>query len=353
MGGCAIDATGNPLPDETLHACEQADAVLLGAVGGRSGRTRPRRSARSAASPPAPALDLFANLRPVKARILRWPNTLRCARIRCAAWTFCSCASRRAEFTSGRARSRAKATRVGHDALHGRAGAGWCASRLRRRETGAGASHRSTRRMCWRQCGSGGGLWTRSRVSTPTSRWSTLVDAAAMHLLRNPARFDVVLAGNMFGDILSDEASVLAGSPACCRPRRSARTFGVYEPIPRLRAGHRGQGIANPTGTILSAALLPRHSLGLTPRRARSSRRSRRRGGRRAHCGHCIRPKRCAEHRRVHRAGDRRAGGRSATVISTRQVRSCGAGNLPRRCVFARFRCAAAIRYNPIHPFTL
>jgi len=91
-----------------------------------------------------------------------------------------------------------------------------------------------------------------------------LVDACAMYLLRNPARFDVVLAGNMFGDILSDETSVLAGSLGML-PSASlnAGIFGVYEPIHGSAPDIAGQGIANPTATILSAAMLLRHSLGL------------------------------------------------------------------------------------------
>ncbi|NDJ75830.1 MAG: 3-isopropylmalate dehydrogenase, partial [Chloroflexi bacterium] len=91
-----------------------------------------------------------------------------------------------------------------------------------------------------------------------------LVDACAMYLLRSPAHFDVVLAGNMFGDILSDETSVLAGSLGML-PSASlgAGTFGVYEPIHGSAPDIAGQGIANPIATILSAAMLLRHSLGL------------------------------------------------------------------------------------------
>ncbi|NLF76108.1 MAG: 3-isopropylmalate dehydrogenase, partial [Chloroflexi bacterium] len=91
-----------------------------------------------------------------------------------------------------------------------------------------------------------------------------LVDACTMHLLRNPARFDVILAGNMFGDILSDEASVLAGSLGML-PSASlnASRFGVYEPIHGSAPDIAGRGIANPVATILSAAMLLRHSLAL------------------------------------------------------------------------------------------
>ena len=91
-----------------------------------------------------------------------------------------------------------------------------------------------------------------------------LVDAAAMHLIRRPRDFDVLVTENMFGDILTDEASMLAGSLGCCLRRRlgdgQARAVRTD---PRLRARHRRQGIANPFGTILSVALLLRHSLDL------------------------------------------------------------------------------------------
>jgi len=91
-----------------------------------------------------------------------------------------------------------------------------------------------------------------------------LVDACAMYLMRSPVRFDVLLAENMFGDILSDEASVLAGSVGML-PSASLNngTFGVYEPIHGSAPDIAGKGIANPIGTILSAALLLRYSLGL------------------------------------------------------------------------------------------
>jgi 3-isopropylmalate dehydrogenase len=91
-----------------------------------------------------------------------------------------------------------------------------------------------------------------------------LVDAAAMHLIRRPASFDVVLTENMFGDILTDEASMIAGSLGLL-PSASlgAGTVGLYEPIHGSAPDIAGRGIANPYGTILSAAMLLRYSLGL------------------------------------------------------------------------------------------
>jgi 3-isopropylmalate dehydrogenase len=91
-----------------------------------------------------------------------------------------------------------------------------------------------------------------------------LIDAAAMHLLRRPADFDVILTANMFGDILTDEASMLAGSMGMLPSASLAEgAFGVYEPIHGSAPDIVGQGIANPLATILSTAMLLRHSLGL------------------------------------------------------------------------------------------
>ena len=91
-----------------------------------------------------------------------------------------------------------------------------------------------------------------------------LVDAAAMHLMRRPASFDVLLTENMFGDILTDEASMLAGSLGLLPSASLGETsVGLYEPIHGSAPDIAGRGIANPLGTILSAAMLLRHSLGL------------------------------------------------------------------------------------------
>jgi 3-isopropylmalate dehydrogenase len=91
-----------------------------------------------------------------------------------------------------------------------------------------------------------------------------LVDAAAMHLLRRPSDFDVIVTANMFGDIITDEASMLAGSMGMLPSASLADgSFGVYEPIHGSAPDIAGQGIANPLAAILSAAMLLRHSLGL------------------------------------------------------------------------------------------
>ncbi|MEL7675047.1 MAG: 3-isopropylmalate dehydrogenase [Chloroflexota bacterium] len=267
MGGCAIDATGEPLPAETLRACEQADAVLLGAVGG------PQWSDPSAPVRPEQGLlglrqhfDLFANLRPVRA----YPALAAYAPLRAELLDGVDILFVR-ELTSGiyfgpRQEQGAagesawdtmlytveqvrRVARVAFRAARGRRG----------KVTSIDKANVLASMRLWRRT-----VDEVAREFPDVSLEHVLVDAAAMHLLRSPARFDVVLAGNMFGDILSDEASVLAGSLGMLPSAAlGAGSFGVYEPIHGSAPDIAGRGIANPTGTILSAALLLRHSLGL------------------------------------------------------------------------------------------
>ncbi len=266
MGGCAIDATGNPLPDETLTACGRADAVLLGAVGG------PQWSDPSATVRPEQGLlrlrghfDLFANLRPVKAYpALAQHTPLRADLLDGVDMLFVR------ELTSGIYFGKRQEQGDGDDAwdtmyysvaqVERVARVAFEAARQRRGQVASVDKANVLAAMR---------LWRRT-VNCVAADYPdvalehVLVDACAMHLLRNPARFDVVLAGNMFGDILSDEASVLAGSLGML-PSASlgTGTFGVYEPIHGSAPDIAGKGIANPTATILSAAMLLRHSLGL------------------------------------------------------------------------------------------
>jgi len=266
MGGCAIDAVGDPLPEATLAACESADAVLLGAVGG------PQWSDPTAAVRPEQGLlrlrqhfDLFANLRPVRT----YPALAGHAPLRADLLDGVDILFVR-ELTSG--------IYFGERHEQGDGDRAWdtlfytvdqvervarVAFESARRRYGKVASVDKANVLAAMR------LWRRT-VNEVAADYPdvelehVLVDACTMHLLRNPARFDVVLAGNMFGDILSDEASVLAGSLGML-PSASlnASRFGVYEPIHGSAPDIAGQGIANPVATILSAAMLLRHSLGL------------------------------------------------------------------------------------------
>ncbi len=266
IGGTAIDTTGSPLPDATLAACAGADAVLLGAVGG------PQWSDPTAGVRPEQGLlalrqhfDLFANLRPVKA----YPALAQHAPLRADLLEGVDILFVR-ELTSGiyfGPRSEQGDGDRAHDTLlyttEQVARVARVAFEAARKRRGKVASVDKANVLAAMR------LWRRTVEAVAqdypdVELEHVLVDACAMHLLRNPARFDVVLAGNMFGDILSDEASVLAGSLGML-PSASlnAGAFGVYEPIHGSAPDIAGQRLANPTGTILSAAMLLRHSLGL------------------------------------------------------------------------------------------
>jgi 3-isopropylmalate dehydrogenase len=266
MGGCAIDATGNPLPDETLAACESADAVLLGAVGG------PKWSDPTAGVRPEQGLlglrkhfDLFANLRPVKA----YPALAEYAPLREDLLNGVDILFVR-ELTSGiyfGARQEQGDGVEAWDTMHYHveqvervARVAFEAARLRGGKlTSVDKANVLASMRLWRR--------TVDKVVAdyPDVKVEhVLVDACAMYLMRYPSAYDVVLAGNMFGDILSDEASIIAGSLGML-PSASlnAGTFGVYEPIHGSAPDIAGKGIANPIATILSAALLLRYSLHL------------------------------------------------------------------------------------------
>ncbi len=266
MGGCAIDAVGNPLPDETLAACEGADAVLLGAVGG------PQWSDPTAAVRPEQGLlklrkhfDLFANLRPVKV----YPELAQHAPLRPDLLEGVDILFVR-ELTGG--------AYFGERHEQGDGDRAWdtlfysvpevdrvarVAFEAARKRSGRLASVDKANVLASMR------LWRRTvnavaRDYPDVQVEHVLVDACAMYLMRNPAQFDVLLAENMFGDILSDEASVLAGSLGML-PSASlgSGTFGVYEPIHGSAPDIAGKGIANPIATIMSAAMLLRYSLNL------------------------------------------------------------------------------------------
>jgi 3-isopropylmalate dehydrogenase len=266
IGGCAIDATGNPLPDETLAACEQADAVLLGAVGG------PKWSDPTAPVRPEQGLlklrqhfDLFANLRPVKS----YPALAKHAPLRADLLEGVDILFIR-ELTSdvyfGPRTEQGDGDRAWDTMIYTvdevRRVARVAFEAARQRQGRLASVDKANVLASMR-------LWRRT-VNEVAKEYPdvklehVLVDACAMYLMRYPAQYDVVLAGNMFGDILTDEASVLAGSLGML-PSASLNngTFGVYEPIHGSAPDIAGKGIANPIATILSAAMLLRHSLKL------------------------------------------------------------------------------------------
>ena len=276
IGGAAIDAYGIPFRNEDLARCMSADAVLLGAVGG------PRWDDPGATVRPEQGLlqlrkgmELFANLRPVtvmpalidrspiKAELLRGVDLLVVRELTGGIY-----------FGKPRKSWRERRGRAALDTLVYReyeiARVCQLAFELARDRRSKLASVDKANVLDTSR------LW-RAVVTDLSSRFTdvetehVLIDSMAMHLIREPARFDVVVTENMFGDILTDEASVLAGSigllPSASigktRAAQDLRRRGVYEPIHGSAPTIAGKGLANPAGTILSLALLFRLSLQL------------------------------------------------------------------------------------------
>ncbi len=276
VGGCAIDATGDPLPEPTLRACRGSDAVLLGAVGG------PRWDDPGATVRPEQGLlrlrrelGVFANVRPVRCGpVSHEISPLRPERLTGVDLVIVReltggiyFGEKRREAAAGgeRATDLCEYTTAEIERVVRVAAA--LATRRRGRLTSVDKANVLETSRLWRE------VATRVvRDEFPHLRLEhMLVDACAMHLLRAPAEFDVVVTENMFGDILSDEASMLAGSlgllPSASlggRGAGAAGDVGLYEPIHGSAPDIAGEGIANPLGTILSVAMLLRHSLGLT-----------------------------------------------------------------------------------------
>lgn len=265
VGGAAIDATGKPLPAETLASCKQSQAVLLGAVGGPKwsdpeAEIRPEQGLLALRA----ELGVFANLRPVS--II--PELAAASPLRPELLADVDIMVIR-ELTGGiyfgqKSRDSHSATdtcvyHVNEIERIVRIAAGIARDRKRRLVSVDKANVLETSRL-WRSV-------TERVISEEFSDIALehmLVDAAAMHLIRRPADFDVIVTENMFGDILTDEASMLAGSMGML-PSASLGESGVglYEPIHGSAPDIAGRGIANPCGMVGSVALLLRHSLAL------------------------------------------------------------------------------------------
>ncbi|HEY81192.1 MAG TPA: 3-isopropylmalate dehydrogenase [Anaerolineae bacterium] len=264
IGGNAIDETGSPLPDDTLAACQQADAILLGAVGGPKWAD-PTKSVQPEQGllKLRKALGLYANLRPVRIfpqltaasplrpEILQGVDLL-VVRELTGGLYFGPRQEGGEEAYDTLIYTRPEVERVVRVAAR--------AARQRRGKlTSVDKANVLASSRLWRQ------TVTRlmAEAFPDVTLEHVLVDAMTMHLIRRPADFDVIVSGNMFGDIITDEAAMLAGSMGML-PSASLGdgARGLYEPIHGSAPDIAGQGVANPLATILSAAMMLRHSLG-------------------------------------------------------------------------------------------
>jgi 3-isopropylmalate dehydrogenase len=267
IGGASIDACGAALSDAALATCRDADAILLGAVGGPrwdpSATVRPEQGLLGLRK----ALGLWANLRPVRP----YPELAGCSPLRPERLAGVDVlvireligglyfGPRRRDELHGRRRAIDTLEYTDHEIERVVTLAFTLARGRRRRVTSIDKANVLESSRLWRQ------VATEVATRFPDVQLDhQLVDSAAMRLITAPAAFDVIVTENMFGDILTDEASVLAGSLGLC-PSASLGDGrrGVYEPIHGSAPDIAGTSAANPIGAILSAALLLRHSLQL------------------------------------------------------------------------------------------
>ena len=278
IGGAAIDATGNPLPPDTIALCRESDAVLLGAVGGPKwddprAKVRPEQGLLGIRK----ALGLFANLRPVTVHEqLVASSPLRAEKLAGVDLVVVR------ELTGGIYFGEKSRTTLGEEGERATDVCTYSTIEIERvvRVAGRLALARKGRLTSVDKANvlETSRLWREVTARVVAEEFPALtlehllVDACAMHLLQRPASFDVIVTENMFGDILTDEASVLAGSigllpsaslGASVEQNGRAATMGLYEPIHGSAPDIAGKGLANPVGTIASVAMMLRHSLGL------------------------------------------------------------------------------------------
>ena len=275
IGGVAIDETGSALPEDTLKLCKSCDAVLLGAVGGPKwddpqAKVRPEDGLLALRK----GLGLFANLRPVKtSSVLVDSTNLKPEVVNGVDLIFVReltgglyFARPKRRWQTSRGRRATDSMTYSEQEIERIVRVGFELARDRRKKlTSVDKANVLESSRLWRQ------------VATEVARDyhdveidHMLVDACAMRLIQNPSYFDVVVTENMFGDILTDEASMLAGSmgmlPSASLagvPEKGVRIPGMYEPIHGSAPRRAGLNMANPIATILSIAMMLRYSFGL------------------------------------------------------------------------------------------
>ncbi len=273
VGGAAIDRHGKALPEATVESCRNADAILFGSVGGPKWENLPpeEQPERGALLPLRKIFGLFANLRPA----IVFPQLQHASPLKAeiVAGGFNVLVVR--ELTGGIYFGQPK----GNDGVRGFDTMVYTADEIRRighiafdaamkrdkRVTSIDKSNVLNAMVLWRK------VITELAAEYPEVTLSHMyVDNAAMQLVKNPRQFDVMLCGNMFGDILSDEASMITGSMGMLPSASLAEAmegelpFGLYEPSGGSAPDIAGQGIANPIAQILSAAMMLKYSFGLS-----------------------------------------------------------------------------------------
>lgn len=271
VGGIAIDNHGEALPASTLSLCEESDAILFGSVGGPKWESLPpeQQPERAALLPLRKHFDLFCNLRPARVfKSLTAACPLRpdiigdgfdilCVRELTSGIYFGTPKGREGEGPDERAYDTMAYKRSEIDRI---ARMAFDAARLRgKKVTSIDKANVLTTMVLWRE------VVIEVAKDYPDVELAHLyVDNATMQLVRDPHQFDVMLCGNMFGDIISDESAMLTGSMGLLASASLNKDkFGLYEPAGGSAPDIAGQGIANPIAEILSASMMLRYSFGL------------------------------------------------------------------------------------------
>ncbi len=271
VGGCAIDNHGEALPTHTLKTCENSDAILFGSVGGPKWESLPpaEQPERAALLPLRKHFDLFCNFRPAKVfKSLVGACPLRADIIGDGFDILCV-----RELTSGiyfgepKGREGAGGDEYAFDTMVYKrheieriARMAFEAAQLRRKKvTSVDKANVLTTMVLWREV-----VIEIAKEYPDVQLEHIYVDNATMQLVRDPKQFDVLLCGNMFGDIISDESAMLTGSMGLLASASlNKENFGLFEPAGGSAPDIAGQGIANPIAQILSASMMLRYSFGL------------------------------------------------------------------------------------------
>lgn len=262
MGGAAIDVLNEPLPEETLNGCKNSHAVLFGAIGGEKWDNLPReKRPESGLLKLRQELGLYANLRPtkvydalleastIKSEILEGVDILVVRELIGGIYfgTPRGLEENRAFNTMVYTRDEVK--RIAHVAFQ-------AALKRGKKLCSLDKANVLEVSQLWREC-----IEDVAKEYPDVMLTHMYIDNAAMQLIRNPKQFDVIVTGNIFGDIISDEASMVSGSIGLLPSASIGGKVGVYEPIHGSAPDIAGQGIANPIATILSAAMMLRYAL--------------------------------------------------------------------------------------------
>ena len=271
FGGIAIDRHGKALPEETIGACERSQAVLLGSVGGPKWESLPphEQPERAGLLPLRKHFGLFCNLRPailfaelagncpLRPDIVEGGFDILCVRELTGGIYFAQPKGREGSGPTERGYDTLLYTRAEIERIARRA---FEAARLRRKHvTSIDKANVLMSMTLWRDT-----VTEVAKEYTDVTLEHLYIDNATMQVVRDPRRFDVILAGNMFGDIISDECAMLSGSLGLLGSASLNESgFGVYEPAGGSAPDIAGKGIANPIAQILSAAMMLTYSLNL------------------------------------------------------------------------------------------